>query len=43
MIIAALCANGVSTISNINYIERGYDRIVEKLQALGADIAKESC
>lgn len=41
MVIAALCADGVSTISNIQYIERGYERIIEKLQGLGADIKKE--
>ena len=41
MIITALCADGVSTISNINYIERGYDRIVDKLKAMGADIDKK--
>ncbi|MBQ4617487.1 MAG: UDP-N-acetylglucosamine 1-carboxyvinyltransferase [Clostridia bacterium] len=40
MIIAALCASGVSTIDNICYIERGYEEIVEKLQALGADIER---
>ncbi len=42
MIIAALCADGESTISSIKYIERGYDRVVEKFKGLGADIEKVS-
>ena len=42
MIIAALCADGESTISNIKYIERGYDKVVEKFKGLGADIEKVS-
>lgn len=40
MIIAALCAKGVTEISSIQYIERGYEEIVEKFTALGADIKK---
>ena len=38
MVIAALAANGTSEISQVQYIERGYEDIVEKLQALGAKI-----
>ncbi len=38
MIIAGLAAEGVTEISNVGYIKRGYDNIVGKLQALGADI-----
>lgn len=40
MVIAALCAQGTTQIEDIQYIERGYDRIVEKLCALGADIRR---
>lgn len=40
MIIAGLCAKGVTSIENIHYIERGYENIIEKLSALGADIKK---
>lgn len=40
MIIAALCANGTTEISSIQYIERGYEEIIEKFSALGADIKK---
>ncbi len=38
MIIAALAANGTTHIEEVQYIERGYEDIVEKLQSLGADI-----
>ncbi len=40
MIIAGLSADGTTEISSIQYIERGYEDIVEKLTALGADIKK---
>ena len=38
MVVAALAADGVSEIDETSHIERGYENIVEKLQALGADI-----
>ena len=37
-VIAALAARGESEISGVQYIERGYENIIEKLQALGANI-----
>jgi len=40
MLIAALCAKGTSTINNIGQIERGYERIDERLNALGASIKR---
>jgi len=40
MIIAALCAEGVSVIGNIGQIDRGYERIDERLRALGASIER---
>jgi UDP-N-acetylglucosamine 1-carboxyvinyltransferase len=40
LLIAALCAQGESTIQNINQIDRGYERIETKLQALGANIER---
>ena len=40
LIIAGLCARGVTEVENIEYIERGYDSIVEKLSAMGADIRR---
>jgi UDP-N-acetylglucosamine 1-carboxyvinyltransferase len=38
MLIASLCAEGVSTIGNIGEIDRGYERIDERLRSLGARI-----
>ena len=40
LVVAALAANGVSEISEIDHIERGYEDIVEKLRGLGADIKR---
>ena len=40
MLLAALAAEGASTIHNIGQIERGYERIDERLRALGADITR---
>jgi UDP-N-acetylglucosamine 1-carboxyvinyltransferase len=40
MLIAAMCAEGTSTIGNIRQIDRGYERIDERLQALGAAIER---
>lgn len=40
MLLAALCAEGESTIHNIQQIDRGYERIEHKLQALGATITR---
>ena len=40
LVIAALCANGTSTIHNIQQIDRGYERIDERLAELGARIER---
>ena len=40
LVIAALGAEGTSTISGLEYIERGYQDLVGKLKALGADIQR---
>jgi UDP-N-acetylglucosamine 1-carboxyvinyltransferase len=40
MLIAALCADGVTEIGNIRQIDRGYERIDERLRALGARIER---
>lgn len=40
MLIAALCAKGTSVINNVGQIERGYERIHERLEALGASIRR---
>lgn len=40
MIIAGLFADGVTEIENIEYIDRGYANVVEKLNAVGGDIKR---
>lgn len=40
LVIAALCAEGTSTIKNVYQIERGYERIADRLRALGAQIER---
>jgi UDP-N-acetylglucosamine 1-carboxyvinyltransferase len=40
MLIAALCAEGTSEIGNIRQIDRGYERIEERLRSLGARIER---
>lgn len=40
LLIAALSAKGTSTIHNIEQIDRGYERIVERLQKIGAKIQR---
>jgi len=41
LVIAALCAEGTSTIKNVYQIERGYEHLTERLHALGARIYRE--
>ncbi len=41
LLIAALCAKGESVIHNAQSIDRGYERVEERLRALGADIVRE--
>jgi UDP-N-acetylglucosamine 1-carboxyvinyltransferase len=38
LVIAGLVADGVTQLSNIHELERKYDNIVPKLQAMGADV-----
>jgi UDP-N-acetylglucosamine 1-carboxyvinyltransferase len=40
MLLAALCAEGTSTIGNVGEIDRGYERIDERLRQLGARIER---
>jgi UDP-N-acetylglucosamine 1-carboxyvinyltransferase len=40
MLIAALCAEGTSTIGDAYQIDKGYERIDERLRALGAQIER---
>ena len=41
MVIAGLCAEGVTHVRDIRHIQRGYENLVEKLRKLGADIVEE--
>lgn len=40
MVLAALCAEGDTMITDVRYIERGYDHLDDKLRGLGANIEK---
>lgn len=40
LIVAALSANGTSEIENLQYIDRGYEKLEEKLRGLGAEIER---
>ena len=40
LILAGLCANGETVVDRIYHIDRGYERIEEKLNYLGADIVR---
>ena len=40
MVIAGLAADGVTTVEDAHYIERGYETMIEKLRGLGADISR---
>jgi len=40
MLIAALCADGTTEIGNVRHIDRGYERIDERLRELGARITR---
>ena len=40
LVIAGLAAQGTTTVEHIHFVERGYESIVQKLTALGADIRR---
>jgi UDP-N-acetylglucosamine 1-carboxyvinyltransferase len=42
LVIAALCAEGRSTIGNVSEVDRGYERIDERLRGIGASIERVS-
>ena len=41
MIVAALCAEGVTAISDVHHVDRGYERVEDKLTSLGAEVRRE--
>ena len=40
LVIAGLAAQGTTFVKNIHYVERGYENIIQKFRALGADIQR---
>jgi UDP-N-acetylglucosamine 1-carboxyvinyltransferase len=42
LVLAALCADGVTEVWDVEHIDRGYPRFVENLRALGAHVARVS-
>ena len=42
LILAGLAAKGKTIIENINYVDRGYESIEEKLKILGANIERRN-
>ena len=40
LVIAGLAAEGTTYVEHIHFVERGYEKLVEKLSALGADIKR---
>ena len=40
LVIAGLTADGITRVDNIHFVERGYQNLIEKMTALGADIKK---
>ena len=40
MLIAGMCAEGRTVIEEIYHIERGYEKVIEKLRGVGVDIEK---
>ena len=40
LVIAGLAASGTTVVSGLEYLDRGYENIVDKLKALGADIRR---
>ncbi|HEV8051027.1 MAG TPA: UDP-N-acetylglucosamine 1-carboxyvinyltransferase, partial [Parachlamydiaceae bacterium] len=41
-VMAAVLANGTSTISGLHFLDRGYESLSSKLEALGVDVVRES-
>ena len=42
LVLAGLTAHGTTTIKNAQYIDRGYERMEQKLALLGANISRQS-
>ena len=42
MVLAGMIASGETVVTDVQYIERGYDRLELKLKTLGAKIVRET-
>ncbi len=42
LVMAAIAADGYTTVAHAEHIDRGYDRFVEKMTALGGAITRET-
>ena len=42
LLVAALAAKGTSLVQNIHFIDRGYEYLDQKFNALGADVRRKS-
>jgi UDP-N-acetylglucosamine 1-carboxyvinyltransferase len=40
LVLAGLAAQGETTVARVYHLDRGYERLEEKLQAVGADIER---
>ncbi len=40
LIIAGLAAEGITRVENVHFVERGYENLIEKMRAIGADIRR---
>ena len=40
LVLAGLCAKGTTRVFGLEHLDRGYERLDEKLRALGADVAR---
>lgn len=43
LVVAGLCARGITVVNNLSHIDRGCERFAEKLNMLGAKIKREDC
>ena len=41
LVLAGLCAKGITRVENVEYVDRGYERLEEMLGRLGAKITRE--
>ena len=42
LVLAGLAATGTTRVARVYHLDRGYERVEEKLRALGADIRREA-